>query len=142
MEELREAYYGLLRRKEHDLADCGYDVTDTPVNIWQTNGRARYEAQQLLDSMEEGATPDELRQQIGGLDGIVSGLFDENGRPHGKLPAREREYLSTFHDALAQTGIGALGTHGQDATGRDVTGDYPGRRSVAIRGRRPQEDPR
>ncbi|GAB2929530.1 putative alpha/beta hydrolase [Streptomyces mayteni] len=36
MDEARDDYYGLLSRKQQDLTDLGYDVGDSPVNIWRT----------------------------------------------------------------------------------------------------------
>ncbi len=104
MFERVDDYYGTLHRKEGQLAEYGYDVSDSPVPFWHTDGRAEHEAEQLERLLEQDdPDPEELERYSAGVERLVNGLDG------GELTSQERSYLRSFYDTLDADDLAALG---------------------------------
>ncbi|MFD9847917.1 TPR repeat region-containing protein [Streptomyces parvus] len=108
-------YYGFLSNREQRLAEDGYDTGSTPLDLWQTEGRAEYEGEQLaLELQKDNPDPLAVARYSRGVEELVGEVFDENGEPVRELTAAERAYLSSFYDGLGAEGMAALGAAGAD----------------------------
>ncbi|MDT0445169.1 putative alpha/beta hydrolase [Streptomyces johnsoniae] len=101
MFERIDDYYAMLHSKEGQLAEYGYDVSDSPVPFWHTDGRAEHEAEQLERLLEEDdPDPEELERYTAGVERLA-GSDD--------LTSQERSYLRSFYDTLEADDLAALG---------------------------------
>ncbi|UCM89407.1 TPR repeat region-containing protein [Streptomyces marincola] len=97
-------YYAMLHQKEGQLSEYGYDVSDSPVPFWHTDGRAEHEAEQLHELLQEdNPDPEELERYSAGVDRLVNGLDG------GELTSQERAYLRSFYDTLSADDLATLG---------------------------------
>jgi hypothetical protein len=108
MEESRDSYYGRLGRHQKDLEDFGYDANDSPVNIFQTTGRARHDAEKLHDLLRDGTPdPDRMDDHTAAIDAILKGRTGENA--FADLSAQEKEFLRTYFNTLSGDDLAAAG---------------------------------
>jgi hypothetical protein len=108
-----DGYYGMLHTKEGELAEYGYDVSDSPLNFWHTEGRAEHEAEQLERLLaQDNPDPEELARYTAGAGALADGVH-ANGE---ELTAAERAYLQAYFGTLEDDDLAALGhlSHASD----------------------------
>lgn len=106
-------YYGFLSNRQDRLAEDGYDAGGTPLDLWHTEGRAEYEAEQLARELEkENPDPATVARYTQGLEDVMDGVLDENGQiavDPEQLTDEQLAYLTNFYDSLGSEGLATLG---------------------------------
>ncbi|MDT0321276.1 putative alpha/beta hydrolase [Streptomyces millisiae] len=143
MDDQRDEYYGRLNRWQQDLKDLGYDVGDSPVNIWRTAGRAEHEGEELAKLLKTGdPSPEELAERTALLSDILLRRAGDGPEAFAGLKPSDREFARTFYDALGSEGLAAAGRLQGDqyrevqetlANGVNVAWSGDGQRPAALR---------
>ncbi|MCX2968564.1 MULTISPECIES: putative alpha/beta hydrolase [Streptomyces] len=138
MTQALDDYYAFLDNREARLAAEGYDVGDTPVEVWYSDGRAEYEATQLeVELGRENPDPDAVERYTTSLDTILDRI-GQDGRPLDvdALTEAEREYLKHYFDTLSPDALAAMGqleggayASAQEALAGGVMASWPDRPS-------------
>ncbi|ARQ69498.1 hypothetical protein [Streptomyces marincola] len=131
-------YYAMLHQKEGQLSEYGYDVSDSPVPFWHTDGRAEHEAEQLHELLQQdNPDPEELERYSAGVDRLVNGLDG------GELTSQERAYLRSFYDTLSADDLATLGAlegEGYDGVRETVANGINTLMAPSLNGLHPTED--
>ncbi|TDC08229.1 hypothetical protein E1265_33340 [Streptomyces sp. 8K308] len=110
MDEQRDEYYGRLNRWQQDLKDLGYDVGDSPVNIWRTTGRAEYEGEELAKLLKTGEPdPEQLAERTALLSDILAQRSGNGPDAFDGLDDADREFARAFYDAMGSDDLAAAG---------------------------------
>ncbi|MEV1008161.1 hypothetical protein [Streptomyces sp. NPDC049881] len=114
------AYHRRLTDYGSELAEHHYDIADSPLHLWTTEGMARHLADQFAGELDRRPPdPDRLLALTEGLSAILTDPYAAPGTPPDPLTETTRAYLEAFLGGLDAADLAALGALTERTEGLD-----------------------